>query len=71
VAALAPIARGEVRIEVDEVVAPVDGGDSVIDAVRRLEAAGVAIDELALRRPTLDEVFLRLTAREPVLEVVA
>jgi len=71
VAALAPIARGEVRIEVDEVVAPVDGGDSVIDAVRRLEAAGVTIDELALRRPTLDEVFLRLTAREPVLEVVA
>jgi daunorubicin resistance ABC transporter ATP-binding subunit len=71
VAALAPIAHGEVRIDLDEVVAPVNGGESVIDAVRRLEEAGVAIDELALRRPTLDEVFLSLTAREPEMEVAS
>ena len=60
-AALAPI--GKVRIEADEVVVPVSGPSGLSDAIRRLEAAGIAIDELALRRPTLDEVFLTLTNR--------
>ncbi|NUT58494.1 MAG: daunorubicin/doxorubicin resistance ABC transporter ATP-binding protein DrrA, partial [Agromyces sp.] len=27
-----------------------------------LDAAGLEVDDLALRRPTLDEVFLHLTA---------
>jgi oleandomycin transport system ATP-binding protein len=31
--------------------------------VRRLEGAGVAVDELGLRLPSLDEVFLALTGR--------
>jgi ABC-2 type transport system ATP-binding protein len=31
------------------------------DAVRRLDEAGIAIDDVATRRPTLDDVFLRLT----------
>jgi hypothetical protein len=31
------------------------------DAVRRLDAAGVAIVDIALRRPTLDDVFIALT----------
>jgi ABC-2 type transport system ATP-binding protein len=37
--------------------------------VRRLSEAGVGVDDLALRRPTLDDVFLALTghaAEEPV-----
>ncbi|MFF8386799.1 ATP-binding cassette domain-containing protein [Streptomyces kanasensis] len=34
--------------------------------VRELDAAGVLIVDAALRPPTLDEVFLRLTAREGV-----
>ena len=33
----------------------------VTDAARVLEDAGVAVSELALRRPTLDDVFLTLT----------
>jgi hypothetical protein len=29
--------------------------------VRRLDDAGVGIDDISLRRPTLDDVFLALT----------
>jgi ABC-2 type transport system ATP-binding protein len=31
--------------------------------VRALDATGVEIDDIALRQPTLDEVFLALTGR--------
>lgn len=34
---------------------------AIPDAVHRLDAAGVGVDDLALRRPTLDDVFLSLT----------
>ncbi len=34
---------------------------SIIEAVRRLSEAGVGVDDLAIRRPTLDDVFLSLT----------
>ena len=50
---------------------PVTDGQSLLaEAVRRLDAAGVHVAELALRRPTLDEVFLSLTghAAEEVAE---
>ena len=33
----------------------------IVDAVRRLDEAGVDVDDIALRRPTLDDVFLSLT----------
>jgi len=33
---------------------------AVAEAVRRLDEAGVGIDDIALQRPTLDDVFLRL-----------
>ena len=36
---------------------------TIVDAVRRLDAAGVGVDDLGLRRPTLDDVFLALTGR--------
>jgi ABC-2 type transport system ATP-binding protein len=37
--------------------------------VRALGDAGIALDDIALRRPTLDDVFLTLTGRpaEPAL----
>ena len=35
------------------------------DAVRRLDARGVGIDDIAMRRPTLDDVFLTLTGKPP------
>jgi ABC-2 type transport system ATP-binding protein len=34
---------------------------TIVEAVRRLSDAGVEVDDLALRRPTLDDVFLALT----------
>ena len=36
-------------------------GGAVMEAVRRLDVAGVGVDDIALRRPTLDDVFLALT----------
>jgi ABC-2 type transport system ATP-binding protein len=33
----------------------------IAEAVRRLDDAGVAIDDIAVRRPTLDDVFIALT----------
>jgi ABC-2 type transport system ATP-binding protein len=37
---------------------------AIVEAVRRLDQAGVgAVDDLGLRRPTLDDVFLSLTGR--------
>jgi ABC-2 type transport system ATP-binding protein len=44
--------------------APVRERSGVIaEAVRRLDRAGVAIDDIGLRRPTLDDVFVALTGR--------
>ena len=34
---------------------------AIADAVRRLDAAGVAVDDLVVLTPTLDDVFLQLT----------
>jgi ABC-2 type transport system ATP-binding protein len=39
------------------------GAGKLIDVVRDLGEAGVEIDDIALRRPTLDDVFLALTGR--------
>jgi ABC-2 type transport system ATP-binding protein len=36
-------------------------GAAVAEAVRRLDEAGVDIDDVAIRRPTLDDVFMELT----------
>jgi ABC-2 type transport system ATP-binding protein len=53
-------------IEVDEhtrtLVAPVaSGSTALIEAVRGFDEAGVHVLDLAMRRPTLDDVFLQLT----------
>ncbi|WP_433519968.1 ATP-binding cassette domain-containing protein [Nonomuraea sp. CA-143628] len=40
------------------------GGFRLADIVRELDRAGVAALDVSLRRPTLDEVFLRLTDRK-------
>lgn len=61
-AALAPIATGEILIQDSVISAPITGGStSLIEGVRALDAAGIAIDDITLRRPTLDDVFLSLT----------
>ena len=46
----------------------VPGNIPVAHAVRALDDAGVTIDDVAVRRPTLDDVFLTLTGR-PAEEV--
>jgi ABC-2 type transport system ATP-binding protein len=46
---------GLVRVSVRE------RSGAIVEAVRRLSEAGVGVDDLALRRPTLDDVFLALT----------
>ena len=38
-----------------------DGARALAPIVRALDAEGIAVDDLTLRRPTLDEVFLHLT----------
>ncbi len=35
----------------------------IVEGVRRLDEAGVEVDDITLRRPTLDDVFLALTGR--------
>ncbi|MEW6059404.1 MAG: SDR family NAD(P)-dependent oxidoreductase [Actinomycetota bacterium] len=39
----------------------IDDSSALGHAVRRLDDAGIAIDDLSLRRPSLDEVFLAIT----------
>jgi len=43
---------------------PVTGGAQVLtEALRRLDEASLVLDDVGLRRPTLDDVFLSLTGR--------
>ncbi len=43
---------------------PVTGGARTLtEALRRLDDAGITLDDVGLRRPTLDDVFLTLTGR--------
>ena len=51
-------------VDGDRVSVAVRGRSGVIvAAVRALDDAGVAVDDVGLRRPTLDDVFLTLTGR--------
>ncbi|MFC6237346.1 ATP-binding cassette domain-containing protein [Longivirga aurantiaca] len=62
--AVRAVSDGEVLVDADTrtLRSPVSGGSTVlVEAVRALDAAGVKVDDLALRRPTLDDVFLTLT----------
>ncbi|MEJ3747635.1 ATP-binding cassette domain-containing protein [Actinomycetes bacterium KLBMP 9797] len=63
-ALLRRVATGEPEIDDDNrrVSAPVaDRVAALTGLLRALEGRGVAVEDIALRRPTLDEVFLRLT----------
>ena len=62
--ALGRLAGGEAQIDEStrRVTIGIEGaGDGLMEALRSLDAAGVEVDDLALRQPTLDEVFLALT----------
>ncbi|MFF3071103.1 ATP-binding cassette domain-containing protein [Kitasatospora sp. NPDC057936] len=64
VAALSGYALGEPAVERNtrRITVPVSGGARVLaDAIRELDARSIEIDDIGLRRPTLDDVFLTLT----------
>jgi ABC-2 type transport system ATP-binding protein len=64
VAVLSRIGEPDTDPESRRVSVPVSAGSITLPAVvRELDRAGVGIEDVALRRPTLDEVFLRLTGR--------
>jgi ABC-2 type transport system ATP-binding protein len=61
---LEAVAIGEITLDphTRRLTAPVSGGASaLIEALRDLDAAEVAVLDVGLRRPTLDDVFLTLT----------
>jgi ABC-2 type transport system ATP-binding protein len=62
--ALASMSDEPPSIEGDLVTVPVRRrGGAIVEAVRRLDGADVGVEDIALRRPTLDDVFLALTGR--------
>jgi ABC-2 type transport system ATP-binding protein len=55
-----------VDVEYGRVVIPVANGPGILPAVAaRLAESGLQVSDLALRRPTLDDVFLALTDKAP------
>ncbi len=61
---LADVAVGEIQVDEQSrtVCAPIRGGAPVLTRVlRQLDADGVSVLDVGLRRPTLDDVFLSLT----------
>ncbi|HET6626286.1 MAG TPA: ATP-binding cassette domain-containing protein [Nocardioidaceae bacterium] len=61
---LGPLGVGPVVVEEHQrsLLMPVTGGAAVLaNALRRLDAEQIEVDDVGLRRPTLDDVFLALT----------
>ena len=59
---LAPDGTASVEEHTRRITLAAHGGAThLVEAVRRLGEAGIRIDDIALRRPTLDDVFLELT----------
>jgi ABC-2 type transport system ATP-binding protein len=61
---------GHGAVQIDEATRSVSvgvtsGGDGLMAALQSVHAAGVPIDDIALRQPNLDEVFLALTGQPP------
>jgi ABC-2 type transport system ATP-binding protein len=66
IAALAPIAAERPALVEGVLRMPIRRRKGTIaEAVRRLNEAGIGIDDVAMRRPTLDDVFLSLTGHAP------
>lgn len=71
VAALAPYAKGDPAVEKNtrKITVPVSGGAKVLaDVIRELDSRSIEIDDIGLRRPTLDDVFLSLTGHATAIE---
>jgi oleandomycin transport system ATP-binding protein len=59
--AVARVATGPVDVAGEVVIAPVSDPGALAELVRDLDEHGLTVAELALRSPSLDEVFLSLT----------
>ncbi|MFE1549689.1 ATP-binding cassette domain-containing protein [Streptomyces sp. NPDC058718] len=62
--------HGEVSVEdhTRKLTVPVSGGAKLLaEVIRDLDAVGVEIDDIGLRRPTLDDVFISLTGHAAAL----
>jgi ABC-2 type transport system ATP-binding protein len=75
-AALSPLLSEESRTALSatsgRVVLPApDGAHTLVAALRRLDAANIAVADVALRRPSLDDVFFALTAEQPAENVTS
>src|SRR5690606_6908903 len=56
--------KGDTTVEdhMRKITTPVTGGAKLLaEIIRDLDARGIEIDDIGLRRPTLDDVFLSLT----------
>ena len=61
---LEPLGVGKASVDSHRrsLLMPVSGGAAVLtEALRRLDAAQIVLDDVGLRRPTMDDVFLALT----------
>jgi ABC-2 type transport system ATP-binding protein len=70
---LSGVGTGEVNVDTESrrlSVAVTNGGDSLIQAIRAFDEAGSTPLDVALRRPTLDDVFLTLTGHAAEAEEV-
>jgi ABC-2 type transport system ATP-binding protein len=62
--AIGDLAAGQARVDrhANSLVFPArDGPATLMAALRRLDEAGVLVDDIGIRRPSLDDVFLALT----------
>jgi ABC-2 type transport system ATP-binding protein len=61
---LAPIGLGQATVDAHQrrITLPVQGGANVlVTAIRDLDSVGIEVQDVGIRRPTLDDVFLSLT----------
>ncbi|CAB4343857.1 unannotated protein [freshwater metagenome] len=76
VSVLSSISTGAVTRDdvVRKIIAPVStGSKAIVQAIRLLDESSIGIEDIGLRRPTLDDVFLSLTGHvaEEISEPVA
>ncbi|MBM7437287.1 ATP-binding cassette domain-containing protein [Streptomyces sp. HB132] len=68
---LATYGKGEISVaeHTRKLTVPVTGGAKLLaEVIRDLDTRGVEIDDIGLRRPTLDDVFISLTGHAAELE---